>query len=45
MSNKIEEIKKLESPPKVIDNIFNQNEINDFLKLFSELPINVHNKK
>ena len=30
MNNKIEEIKKLESPPKVIDNIFNQNEIDDF---------------
>ena len=45
MNNKIEEIKKLESPPKVIDNIFNQNEINDFLKLYSELPLTVHNKK
>ena len=45
MNNKIEEIKKLESPPKVIDNIFNQNEINDFLNLYSELPLTVHNKK
>ena len=45
MNDKIEEIKKLESPPKVIDNIFNQNEINDFLKLYSELPLTVHNKK
>ena len=45
MNNKIEEIKKLESPPKVIDNIFSQNEINEFLKLYSELPLTVHNKK
>ena len=45
MSNKIEEIKKLESPPKVVDNIFNEDEINSFLKLFSELPLTVHNKK
>ena len=45
MNNKIEEIKKLESPPKVIDNIFDQNEIDDFLRLYSELPVTVHNKK
>ena len=44
-NKELEEIKKLESPPKVIDNIFNQNEINDFLKLYSELPLTVHNKK
>ena len=45
MNNKIEEIKKLESPPKVIDNIFNQNEIDDFLRLYAKLPVTVHNKK
>ena len=45
MHKKIEEIKKNESSPKVIKNIFNKEEINKFLNLYNELPITVHNKK
>ena len=45
MHKKIEEIKKNESNPKVIKNIFNKEEINKFLNLYNELPITVHNKK
>ena len=45
MHIKIEEIKKNESPPKVIKNLFNKDEINKFLKLYEELPTTVHNKK
>ncbi len=39
------EIKKIESSPKVIKNLFNEKEINEFLKLYKELPTTVHNKK
>ena len=45
MNLKIEEIKKLESPPKVIKNIFDMNEISEFLELYQKLPITVHNKR
>jgi len=45
MNLKIKEIKKLESPPKVIKNIFDMNEISEFLELYQKLPITVHNKK
>ena len=45
MNKNIETIKKLETPPKVVKNIFDKNEINLFLKLYNELPITVHNKK
>ena len=45
MHKKIEEIKKNESGPKVIKNIFNKEEIDKFLNLYNELPITVHNKK
>ena len=45
MHRKISEIKKNEGPPKVIKNIFNDVEIENFLKLYKELPITVHNKK
>ena len=45
MHNKVEEIKKNESPPKVIKNLFSKEEINKFLKLYNELPTTVHNKK
>ena len=45
MHNKIEEIKKNESPPKVIKNLFSKDEINKFLKLYEQLPTTVHNKK
>ena len=45
MQEKIEEIKKFESPPKVLRNIFNAKEIEEFLKLYQDLPTTVHNKK
>ena len=45
MSSLTKEIKKQESPPKVIKNLFTDNEIQDFLKLYHDLPITVHNKK
>ena len=45
MHNKIEEIKKNESPPKVIKNLFNKDEISKFLNLYEQLPTTVHNKK
>ena len=45
MNTKINDIKQLESPPKVIKNLFNKKEINDFLNLYKSLPITVHNKK
>ena len=45
MHKNINEIKKLESPPQVIKNLFDKNEIEKFLNLYKELPITVHNKK
>jgi len=45
MREKIEEIKKLESTPKIIKNLFSKEEIEEFLKLYKDLPITVHNKK
>jgi len=45
MHKKIDEIKKSESKPKILKNIFNKNEINKFLNLYNELPITIHNKK
>ena len=45
MGDKISEIKKLESEPKIIRNLFNKEEINEFLNLYKSLPITVHNKK
>ena len=45
MSEKIKEIKKLESTPKVIKILYNKEEIEDFLKLYKDLPTTVHNKK
>ena len=45
MNEKIEDIKKSESPPKIIKNIFSKNEIDQFLKLYENLPVTVHNKK
>ena len=41
----IEDIKKTESVPKVIKNIFSKDEINKFLDLYKKLPTTVHNKK
>ena len=43
--SKLEEIKKNESPPKVIKNLFSKDEINKFLNLYEQLPTTVHNKK
>ncbi len=45
MNIKIENIKKLESSPKIIKDIFNEYEIKEFLNLYNELPVTVHNKK
>ncbi len=45
MNTKTNEIKKLESPPKVIKNLFSREEIDEFLKLYNDLPVTVHNKK
>ena len=45
MNVKIEEIKKLESPPKVIKGLYTQKEINEFMELYKSLPIATHNKK
>jgi len=45
MNKIIEDIKKSESDPKIIENIFNKEEINQFLNLYNDLPITVHNKK
>ena len=45
MREKIEEIKKLESTPKIIKNLYSKEEIKEFLKLYKDLPITVHNKK
>ena len=40
----INEIKKLESPAKVVK-LFSNNEINKLIDLYNSLPITVHNKK
>ena len=45
MSNKINKIKKLESPPKVLKNLYKNKKIDEFLKLYHDLPTTVHNKK
>ena len=45
MNERIKDIKKLESSPKVIKNLYNQEEIEEFLKLYKDLPTTVHNKK
>ena len=45
MREKIEEIKKLESAPKLIKNLYSKEEIEEFLKLYKDLPTTVHNKK
>ncbi len=45
MHSKIEEIKKTESAPKVIKNLFSKEEITKFFNLYKELPTTVHNKK
>jgi hypothetical protein len=45
MREDIEKIKKTESAPKIIKNLFNKQVIEDFRKLYNDLPITVHNKK
>ena len=45
MHKNIEKIKKLESAPKVIKNLFSKTEIENFLNLYQRLPTTVHNKK
>ena len=45
MHKQIEIIKKNESEPKILENIFSKKEIENFLKLYEELPVTVHNKK
>ena len=45
MHKQIEKIKQNEGKPKVLKNIFNQEEVNKFLSLYNELPVTVHNKK
>ena len=45
MRKKIEEIKKTESPPQIIRNLYSKEEIQDFLKLYKDLPVTTHNKK
>ena len=45
MHKEIDKIKELESPTKVIKNLFSKDEINKFLELYNNLPTTVHNKK
>ena len=45
MNKNKENIKRLESPPKIVRNMFDKKEINLFLKLYEDLPVTVHNKK
>ena len=45
MHKEIDKIKKLESPPQVIKNLFDKNEIEKFFNLYKKLPTTVHNKK
>ena len=45
MHKEIDKIKELESPTKVIKNLFSKEEINKFLALYNMLPTTVHNKK
>ena len=45
MHIKIKEIKKSESSPKIIKNVFSNEEIKKFLDLYKNLPTAVYNKK
>ena len=45
MHKNLTQIKKLEGSPKVIKNLFNRKEIENFLDLYKILPTTVHNKK
>ena len=45
MHEKIDKIKKNESKPVVLKNVFDSHEINKFIELYKKLPVTVHNKK
>ena len=45
MHKNIDEIKKLESSPKVVRNLFSNSELEKFLNLYHDLPTTVHNKR
>ena len=45
MDEKIEKIKKTETAPKVIKNIYSKKEIQEFMNLYEKLPVTTHNKK
>ena len=45
MRKDIDIIKETESSPKIIKDLYSKEEIKDFLKLYNDLPITVHNKK
>ena len=45
MREQVEIIKKNESSPKILKNIFSKEEIEKFFKLYNELPVTIHNKK
>ena len=45
MHKQIDKIKKNESKPTILKNILNGQEIEKFMKLYTDLPITVHNKK
>ena len=45
MHKNIDKIKKLEGPVQVIKNLFSKVDIENFLKLYQNLPTTVHNKK
>ena len=45
MHNNLEKIKSFESPPQIIKNFINPDEISQFLKLYQELPVTVNNLK
>ena len=45
MHKNLEEIKKLEGSPKIIKDLFSNNELEKFFKLYQDLPTTVYNKK
>jgi len=45
MHENLNKIKRLESPPRIVKNFLNSEEIEKFLRLYSELPITVNNLK
>ena len=45
MHTKLDEIKKNESKPVILKNVFSNKEIGKFMELYNQLPTTVHNKK